>query len=138
VITTVRLVIDREEKVLLLKRTKRNAGGYGMIGGKVETTESLKTALIRETKEEVDIDLDPDHLELVHVLNRFKRKYQDYEVIFFFKYNLPIQELSIKETNKFKGTEWFPYEFLPFTLSKSARQGLIQMKKGHIFSELFV
>lgn len=69
---TVQLILKKENKVLLLKRT--NTGfednKYAFIGGHVDNGEEIKKAMIREAKEEVDIDVKENDLKVVNVMNR--------------------------------------------------------------------
>ena len=57
------------EKMLWLKRGHPPRAGYWTQGpmGYVEPRESLQSAIVREVKEEVNIDLDPRQLELLGV-----------------------------------------------------------------------
>lgn len=52
------IILDSEDRVLLLRRTPGNywaAGQWGFPGGKLEPGESAKEAAIRETKEESNL-----------------------------------------------------------------------------------
>jgi len=55
IVSAATIVINKEDKILLIKGPKR---GWEMPGGQVEEGESLKNAAIRETKEETGIDID--------------------------------------------------------------------------------
>lgn len=66
------MLFNENEEVLLLKRktTGFGDGKYGFIGGHVEKNEDVKKAIIREVKEEVDIELEERDLKFRNVLNR--------------------------------------------------------------------
>ncbi|WP_394186776.1 NUDIX hydrolase [Metabacillus halosaccharovorans] len=55
IVSAATIVINKEDKILLIKGPKR---GWEMPGGQVEEGESLKDAAIRETKEETGIDIE--------------------------------------------------------------------------------
>lgn len=55
IVSAATIVINKEDKILLIKGPKR---GWEMPGGQVEEGESLKNAAIRETKEETGIDIE--------------------------------------------------------------------------------
>jgi len=58
-------------KMLFLKRNeekrKRNNADWGNVGGRVELGEKLIDACIREAKEEINVDLDPEKLKLIEI-----------------------------------------------------------------------
>lgn len=61
----------KENEVLLyLRNTGYCDGFYGLVSGHVEDDESATSALIREAHEEADIQFDPSHLRVVHVMHR--------------------------------------------------------------------
>jgi len=58
VVGAIVIILDSEDRVLLLRRTPGNywaAGQWGFPGGKLEPGESAKEAAIRETKEESNL-----------------------------------------------------------------------------------
>lgn len=55
IVTAAAVVLNKENKILLLKGIKR---GWEIPGGHVENGESLAAAAIRETKEETGIDIE--------------------------------------------------------------------------------
>lgn len=57
-------------KILLVKRKNTGFmdGYYATPGGHVDPEETIKTAAVRELKEETDLDVKEEDLELFHVL----------------------------------------------------------------------
>ena len=55
IVSAAAIVINNKNEILLIKGPRR---GWEMPGGQVEEGESLKTAAIRETKEESGIDIE--------------------------------------------------------------------------------
>ena len=76
------LILMKEEKILLLRRfnTGYQDGKYSFIAGHVDPSETFTDAVVREAKEEAGIDLDVDHLDLVHMMHR-KSKHENEERI---------------------------------------------------------
>ena len=52
------------------KSTGFGDGEYGFVGGHVEKNENIKKAIIRETKEEINIEIEEQNLKFRNVLNR--------------------------------------------------------------------
>ena len=63
--TIVRLILEDEGRVLLLRQTNRNGGKYTLIGGKIQVRETPIQALIRETFEESGAVIAEEDLEFV-------------------------------------------------------------------------
>lgn len=74
------ILFDKDNQILLLKRksTGFEDGKYGFIGGHVEENENVKKAIIREVKEEIDIEISEQDLEFRNVLNRKVNKKTEY------------------------------------------------------------
>lgn len=66
------LVLRSGDDVLfgLRSGTGYRDGEYGLPSGKVDAQELLIDAIVREAQEEVDLDLDPSSLRLVHMVER--------------------------------------------------------------------
>jgi ADP-ribose pyrophosphatase YjhB (NUDIX family) len=67
-------VYSKNRRILLLKRAEEPFKGYwGLVGGQVESGETLAEALKREFKEETDLDIEVGHLLDVRIENTFDR-----------------------------------------------------------------
>jgi len=66
----VMLILERNGLILLAERanTGSHDGRLNLPSGKVEPGEDIVTAVIRETREEIGLILDPAHLRLVHAM----------------------------------------------------------------------
>lgn len=66
------LVLKRDEQVLLSQRknTGHEDGNYGLVSGHIERGEIAEQALIREVREEANIDVSRSQLRIVHVMQR--------------------------------------------------------------------
>lgn len=69
------------EKIVLIKRNKPPyAGLWGLPGGKIRTREQVKQAALRETREEIGIDCDFEHIrgiasEIAYENGKFKHHF---------------------------------------------------------------
>ena len=73
-------LIDAEGKILLAKRPqgKSMAGLWEFPGGKVEEGEAPESALVRELKEELGIDVEPGALRRLTIVSH---AYQDFHLL---------------------------------------------------------
>ncbi len=129
-----RLILEREDgMILLLKQTTNNGGKYTMVGGFVERKEFAKAGLIRESLEETGIDLREKNLELVHCVH--KKRSKDSRIILYFKASKWKGEAISREPHKFKKVGWFPIDNLPKNISRTVRHVLTKYRKGVSYSE---
>lgn len=129
-----RLILENKGQILLLGQTTKNGGKYALPGGKVEVSETPIQALIRECKEEADIDLVEQNLKLVHVLHRSKSN--ETLLVMYFKAIHWDGSLMSKEPKKFKKTDWFLLNNLPKNLSRTTKSVLEKFHKGINYSEV--
>ena len=67
----VHLLLVKNDRVLLLRRynTGYEDGNYSVVAGHIEGGEDLKTAMIREAREEAGIEILRSNLEVVGVIH---------------------------------------------------------------------
>lgn len=111
---TVQLLLEKDNKVLLLKRknTGYEDGKYCLPGGHVDSNEEIKSAMIRETKEEIKIDIKSEDLELYKILNRKIDKGGEY-IDFIFKSRKWKGTIENGEKNKCDEIIWRDKNKLP-------------------------
>lgn len=129
-----RLILEQEGKVLLLAQTSENGGKFTLPGGTVEGKEFAKETLIRECIEEIGIKLNPDDLELIHILH--KKRGKENRITIYFKTQNFQGKLHAKETEKFRGVTWCSTHRLPIKTSVTVKYVLAQIKMGERYSEL--
>jgi len=129
-----RLILYNKGKILLLKQTKPNGGNYTLIGGTIENDEFAKASLIRESKEEAGLKLEPEDLQLVHVLH--KKSSSEQRLTLYFKATRWDGKLRAREHKKFEDVAWFPLSDLPSKLTNTVQHVLKEYRKGHMYSEL--
>ena len=112
------LLLEKNNKVLLLKRA--NTGwmdGYWHIpGGSLEENESLSQAVVRESKEELAITVDPKHVKLIAIKHFNKTKFG-----FYFLAHEWQGEPKNNEPSLCSEIGWFSKDALPENISPQAR-----------------
>lgn len=107
-------------------------GMYTFPSGHVEDNEPLRSAICRESREEVGVLLEPDDVTLVHVMHRRDR---DIRLDFFFTTNkaglLPVNS----EPHRADRVGWFPLNKLPENILPYLPFALANIKKGILYSE---
>ncbi len=125
---SVRILLKRKGKILLLERGE-DRGGYSLPGGTVEPNEKPLQAIKRETFEEIGLEIKKKHLELVHTLQR-RRKKNHYEIIDFYQAHKWKGKLAILEPHKFKAIRWCDEQELPEQLSPIFQLGIQAIHAG--------
>lgn len=125
------LVLMKDDKILMLRRfnTGYEDGSYSLVAGHVDAGESFTQAMIHEAKEEANVDIDPDDLEMVHVLNRRER------VDIYFKARSWKGEIKNMEPEKCDDLNWFSFDNIPENTISCVAQALDCIKKGIFYSE---
>lgn len=128
-----RLILVKEDKIVLLLQTTKQGGKYTLVGGRVEQYEYAREALVRECFEEIGIELLPTHLSLVHVLH--KKKGTENTLTLYFTTTIWRGVLQNKEPKKFKGANWFPIHKLPPNTSPTTRHVIKKILAKEAYSE---
>ena len=110
----------------LRKNTGYNDGEYELPGGHVDAGEDLINAMIREAKEELNIELERENLKIEHILHHYKGN----RLKFVISANKYYGELKIGEPDKCEKLEWFNIEQLPENMDKKAKRVLKEIKNG--------
>ena len=129
----VHLFLLKEDKILLLRRhnTGYEDGNYSTVAGHVDGGEQLKIAMIRETKEEVGIEIMPEDLEIVGVMHSITDK----EYISFFLKALDWSgEIKNMEPDQCSHLTWFDIDDLPENVIPYVRQAIENYRTGNWFS----
>lgn len=110
---SVHLILIKNQKILLMKRKNTGFadGLFCLPAGKLEENENTIEAMIREAKEELDINIKKENIKVVQVMNR---KGNDKERIdYFFISNKYEGKIKNNETNKCEILKWFDLDKLP-------------------------
>lgn len=136
IIPAVYLILIKDEQILLTRRyqTGHLDGFYSVPAGHLDGNESLAQALCREVREEVDLEIKLEDLELVHVINQLKALGGE-RVDFYFQTKAWQGEPKIMEPHKCDDLRWFALDRLPANLAPYVRQAIENIQKGHAYSE---
>ena len=84
---------NNENKFLVQKTSKQKGNIYSMTSGHIRCNETEKEAIIREVKEELNIDISNDNIiYLGHILVDFPVRF-----IFYLKKNININDVTLKK-----------------------------------------
>ena len=133
-VVDVHLFLIRGDKILLLlrKNTGYEDGKYHVPAGHMDGNEPITLALIRETKEEIGITLNPKDAKLVHIMHIIDSKER---MGFFFEVKKWEGEIKNMEPEKHGEVRWFDLDNLPRNMVAYARYAIDCYKKGQILSE---
>jgi len=127
----VRLILEKEDKLLFLKKTAQNGGGFSLVGGKVDEGESAHDAIIRESHEEANVKIKRKHLRLLHIFKRDSGS----ELILLFTAKKWKGEPQSKELDKFKKVSWIAKKDLPKNISQVTEHLVNKYFSHEFFSE---
>lgn len=119
---------NRKTEVLLAlrKNTGYNDGKYELPGGHVEEGEDLIDAMIREAKEELNINLKRENLSIVHILHHYKAD----RIIFRILAKEYAGNIQIGEPDKCEKLEWFDINELPNNIDIKSKNDLKEISQG--------
>ncbi|WP_429843453.1 NUDIX hydrolase [Brevibacillus sp. FIR094] len=128
----VHLFLVRGTQVLLLRRynTGYEDGNYSVPAGHLDGNEEVKTAAIREAKEECGIDIDPASCEMVGVMHR---RSNDERIDFFVAATEWRGEIINAEPNKCDELVWVDMDKLPPNVIPYVRQALSNFRRKQWF-----
>lgn len=137
VIPAVHLFLMRHNQVLLLRRYKTGYedGKYSVPAGHVEEGEGALQAMVRETKEEIGLDIKKEDLMVAHVMHRQKLDEAKERIDFFFTLKKWRGEPRICEKDKCDELKWVAIDNLPENVVPYVRKALEEVKNHEIYSE---
>ncbi|MBI2631124.1 NUDIX domain-containing protein [Candidatus Nomurabacteria bacterium] len=134
------VVLKRDEKILLQRRfnTGYMDGKYSLPAGHVDKGETFTQCAIREAKEEIGVDLEPNNVRAAHIMHRFSGiEWGDegYRVDAFFLVEKWSNVPEIKEHNKCDELSWFDLNSLPDDTIPYISRALYLINKKIFYSE---
>ena len=129
----VRLILEEDNRILMLRQTSKNGGKHSLIGGTVDDGEFPIGALIREAAEEAGLEMAKHDLKLVHTL--YKKMRTGSRIVMYFRARRWKGIIASKEPKKFKKVLWIDASALPVNTSPTVKHVLGQYKLGITYSE---
>lgn len=134
-ISAVHLILENDGRILLLRRynTGYEDGNYSLPAGHIDQGERATTAMVRETKEEIGIDISEGTLETIHVVHRLG---DDQERIdFFMRADAWEGEPINGEQDKCDELFWCAMDDLPANIIPYVKSALSHIQNGVFYSE---
>ncbi len=130
----VHVFLLRGEDVLLLRRfnTGYEDGKLSVVAGHVEPGETVTQAAIRESLEEVGVDLLPERVQVVGAMHR---KSEDERIDFFVSYRLAREIPRNVETDRCSELVWAKRSGLPDDTIPYVRAAMENFEHGQWFEE---
>jgi len=131
----VHIILEKNNQLLLQRRfnTGFEDGNYDFVSGHLDKNESFKEAAIRETKEEVGVNVKEEDLKLVHVQSRINSGHE--RIALFFKTNKWQGEPKIMEPNKCDELKWFDKNKIPKNTINFVKVALEKIEKKELYGE---
>lgn len=134
------LLLIQNNELLVLRRYNTGIadGRYVVPMGGVKAGETATQALIRETKEETSIILQPEDASVCHVMYRFHQMPEGYnfpQVDVYFKAKRWSGTITNCEPHKCDELRFYPLQSLPDKMEPFILHALTCSQKGIIFSE---
>ncbi|WP_199770751.1 NUDIX hydrolase [Brevibacillus laterosporus] len=120
-------IIDDNRRILLVLRKKApEAGCWSLPGGKVDYMETIEDAVIREIKEELNIDIVID--SLLCVTNHIVQAESVHWIAPTFIAHISSGEVQNLEPHALEKVEWFPIDELPDNITITTTYAIDQLK----------
>ena len=122
----------RDNRVLLLRRcnTGYKDGKYSLVAGHLNGGERVKEAAVREAREEVGVEIEPQDLDVVGVMHRLS---DDERIDFFLAAKAWSGRISNAEPDKCDHLAWFDIENLPDDVIPYVRRAFENYRRGRWF-----
>ena len=127
------VMLRQENKVLLqLRQNCSFSGSWGFVGGHLDGNEQIKLAAIREAKEEVGIDIEPEDLILKTICH--SNKGAEY-LQFYFECHKWFGKIENKEPHKCECLEWHEWNNTPENTCPYLKEAIGKIDAGISFYE---
>jgi 8-oxo-dGTP diphosphatase len=133
---------DKNEVLLGLRQnTGYRDGQHEVPAGHIEEGESFIHCIVREAKEEANVEVKVEDLKLAHVLHRLEKDEEEPDknvrqrLDVFYAVKKWAGEINNNEPDKCAYWRWFPLNDLPADIFPYVKFALEQYQKGIMFSE---
>jgi 8-oxo-dGTP diphosphatase len=129
----VHLLLARGDEVLLLRRynTGYEDGNFSVPAGHLDGNETVIEAMVRETREEIGVGLEPEHVGIVQVMHRFA---EEERIDYFLAADTWTGEISIREPEKCDLLRWCSVDALPENMVPYVSYGIRSWRGGVPFT----
>jgi 8-oxo-dGTP diphosphatase len=125
------MILNKNKEILLVKRSKQSKAEPGMWsrpGGTVEFGETIKKALVREIKEELNIKI--NIIKFLEYFNNIDLKNHKHWVTFGFLAKIKSGKVKNMEPGKIDQIKWFALDNLPKNLTSYTKNGIRAYLQG--------
>lgn len=131
------LVLIKENKILLQRRynTGYEDGKYSVVAGHLDGNESFKQAMVREAKEEANIDIKSKDLNVVHVMHRSTVDNDNERIDVFLSADKWDGEIENLEPHKCDDLKWFVLDQIPDNVIPYVKSALKCIENNIFYSE---
>lgn len=135
----INLIIKQDDRVLLFFRNdgffNYDGGWWVLPAGHIEQGETARDAAIREAKEELDIDIAPENIKLVHVISNLASRTEGFD--FFFEVSDFNGTIRNCEGDKCADMQYFTLDEVAKlkNVVSTTRFSLAGLGRGEIYSE---
>ncbi len=129
------LFLIKDNKILLQRRfqTGFEDGNYGVPAGHLDGGETAREGGAREIREEIGIEIQPEDLQVVHVMHR--RAAHDERFDFFLAAETYTGTITNNEPHKCDDLQFFPLDNLPENMVDYVRVAILHYQSGTLYSE---
>lgn len=125
------VILNENNEILLLLRQRPPEAGYWSIpGGKVEFFDTIEDSIIREVKEEVDVDI--KIISLIGVTNHIVKKEGVHWVAPTFLTKIVGGQIKNMEPEKHKDIRWFPVVDLPENITITTQKAIEYLSNNKV------
>jgi len=130
-LVSVHILLFKNDQILLsLRKNISSDGLYGLVAGHLDGGETVTSAIIREAKEEVNIKITPNDIDIVTVCHSYNPK-NNKEFIQFYAICKRWQgEIKNNEPEKCGELKFFSLNALPKNMVPYVRDGIIKTMNG--------
>lgn len=121
---------EKEILMLLRQNTGHADGLYDLPGGHVDPNEDILDAMIRETKEEIGINIKRENMKILHIYHHFEKD----SIKFVFKVNDYSGKVENKEPDKCKELKWINLSDLPDNIIQGIKSEIECIKNNIYYS----
>ncbi len=139
-LSSIYIIIKNDKGEILLQRrqgSKLWPGFLALPAGHLDGEENAYEALIREAKEELDIEIKEEDIVDTFVVNRINKTLPPYYDVYFEIKNYQ-GKIKINEPNKCSELIWASPDNLPKDMIKFEKIAIQNRKKGITFSTIYV